>query len=221
MNVFDAKPITIVTGHYGCGKTSLSLNFAIQEHFETIIDLDVVNPFFRSSDYINMLTKNGIKVISPYFANTNLDVPFIPSDVRTSVIFDKKVLIDAGGDDQGSTAVGTVSKDIISRGYNMFYVVNFMRPQTLNIEDAEEIMREIEAASHIKITHIINNTNLKHDTDEDVFRKGLKLSEDLSEKTGLPLLFSVYSEEKEYIIKNVFSNLYKINSYVLTPWEIV
>ena len=51
MDTLFQKPITVITGHYGCGKTSLSLNLAMSGNYKSIIDLDVVNPFFRSSDY--------------------------------------------------------------------------------------------------------------------------------------------------------------------------
>ena len=69
MKLNDLKRIIIVCGHYGCGKTNFSLNLALdiakQGKAVTLIDLDVVNPYFRSSDYQEVLKENGVDVIAP------------------------------------------------------------------------------------------------------------------------------------------------------------
>ena len=47
------KRITIITGHYGSGKTNLSVNLAVNAAKEgkkvTVVDLDIVNPYFRTA----------------------------------------------------------------------------------------------------------------------------------------------------------------------------
>lgn len=219
MDTLFQKPITIISGHYGSGKTSLSINLAMSGRYSSVIDLDVVNPFFRSSDYRKMIEDKGVKVIAPYFAGTNLDVPFIPKDVKTSVMFDEKVLIDAGGDDQGAVATGTISNEIKKRGYDLVYVVNFMRPQTRIAEEAFEIMKEIEAACHLYVTGIVNNTNLKHETTQEVIDYGVDRTRELARMAGLPILFHVQEKAFSYIIKDTSEKVVKTESYVLTPWE--
>ena len=219
MDTLFQKPITIISGHYGSGKTSLSINLAMSGRYSSVIDLDVVNPFFRSSDYRKMIEDKGVKVIAPYFAGTNLDVPFIPKDVKTSVMFDEKVLIDAGGDDQGAVATGTISNEIKKRGYDLVYVVNFMRPQTRIAEEAFEIMKEIENACHLYVTGIVNNTNLKQETTQEVIDYGVDRTRELSRMSGLPILFHVQEKAFSYIIKGTSEKVVKTESYVLTPWE--
>jgi Mrp family chromosome partitioning ATPase len=65
------KRITIVTGHYGSGKTNLSVNLAINAAKEgknvTIVDLDIVNPYFRTADFKQLFEENGI-----YFEDTEV-----------------------------------------------------------------------------------------------------------------------------------------------------
>ena len=219
MDTLFQKPITIISGHYGSGKTSLSINLAMSGRYSSVIDLDVVNPFFRSSDYRKMIEDKGVKVIAPYFAGTNLDVPFIPKDVKTSVMFDEKVLIDAGGDDQGAVATGTISNEIKKRGYDLVYVVNFMRPQTRIAEEAFEIMKEIENACHLYVTGIVNNTNLKQETTQEVIDYGVDRTRELARLSGLPILFHVQEKAFSYIIKGTSEKVVKTESYVLTPWE--
>ncbi|MDR3149571.1 MAG: P-loop NTPase, partial [Oscillospiraceae bacterium] len=62
MNV-NLKALTLITGHYGCGKTNFALNLActLAERGKsvTLVDLDIVNPYFRSSDYPELLEKRG------------------------------------------------------------------------------------------------------------------------------------------------------------------
>ena len=57
--VYGLAPVVIVCGHYGVGKTNFSLNVAMDLAAAgkdvCLVDLDVVNPYFRSSDYTAML----------------------------------------------------------------------------------------------------------------------------------------------------------------------
>ncbi|MBR4225675.1 MAG: hypothetical protein IKM91_09140 [Candidatus Methanomethylophilaceae archaeon] len=54
------RRVTVVCGHYGAGKTNLSINLAAdcarRGEDVTLIDLDVVNPYFRSADYSEQLS---------------------------------------------------------------------------------------------------------------------------------------------------------------------
>ena len=72
--MFKCKKFTIIYGHYGCGKTNLSLNLALMLAREgnpvTLVDLDIVNPYFRSSDYKGLFEGLDVEVVSPQFAGT-------------------------------------------------------------------------------------------------------------------------------------------------------
>jgi len=78
----DFKDIIIICGHYGCGKTNLALNmaanFSANGEQVTLIDLDIVNPYFRSSDYAEFINEHNIELIAPTFAHSNLDLPALP-----------------------------------------------------------------------------------------------------------------------------------------------
>lgn len=51
----DFSKITVITGHYGCGKTNVAVNIALklaeEEKKVTVVDLDIVNPYFRTADF--------------------------------------------------------------------------------------------------------------------------------------------------------------------------
>ena len=61
--------IYITVGHYGSGKTEYSVNFALalaKKHDKVfLVDLDFVNPYFRSNDARELLESQGVTVIVP------------------------------------------------------------------------------------------------------------------------------------------------------------
>lgn len=118
-----------------------------------VVDMDVVNPYFRSSDYSALLKKLGVELIAPVFANTTLDTPVLPPEIFS--IFNMEnadIFIDAGGDDVGATALGQLHRQIETAGYEMLYVVNRYRVLSTKPEETLPLLREIETASHLKAT---------------------------------------------------------------------
>jgi len=198
---YDYKRITLLSGHYGSGKTNIAVNMAfdLKKRFEnvTIADLDIVNPYFRTKDSQKELEKAKIKLICSEYANTNVDIPALPQDMY-SVIDDKsqRAVIDIGGDDRGALALGRYSGGIVSENYyDMLFVINCYRPLTRDAENTLEVMREIENAGKIKFTGIVNNSNLGEETTADDIIASLDYASGISEKTGLPIVATCVKEE--------------------------
>ncbi len=190
------KRVTLFAGHYGSGKTNIAVNYAEylkNEGYDVVIaDLDIVNPYFRTKDSIERLEENGIELISPEYANTNVDLPALPSEIYGVVQNrSKHAVLDIGGDDRGAYALGRFAPYILEENdYEMIYVANFSRPLTRTAEDAIEVMREIELAGGIKFTAIVNNTNLGQETTIETVLNSSHEAQRLSELSGLPLLFT-------------------------------
>ncbi len=187
------KRITIFAGHYGSGKTNLAVNYALwlkSRGVEVkIADLDIVNPYFRTKDSAEALAAAGIELISPAFANSNVDLPALPQELYSLVQRrDFHAVMDVGGDDRGAYALGRYTPYILEEdNYEMVFVANFYRPLTTTAEDAMEVMREIEAACGIRFTCIVNNSNLGNlTTGQDVLATAEK-AEALSRISGLPI----------------------------------
>ena len=194
------KRLTLFAGHYGSGKTNLAVNYAVmlkEKGLDVIIaDLDIVNPYFRTKDSENELKEKGIELISSKFANTNLDIPSIPQEMyRTVQDKSKYAVMDIGGDDAGAIALGRFAPYIKEENdYDMVFVVNFYRPLSRNAEEALQIMREIEAASKLKFTSIVNNSNLGEETSaEDILSTTVE-AEKLSTLSDLPVKFTSVKE---------------------------
>ena len=189
----EHKRLTLFAGHYGSGKTNIAVNYALllarEGNKVTVADLDIVNPYFRTKDSEKELSEAGIRLISPRFANSNVDLPALPAE-SYRLVQDKSEMgvMDIGGDDRGAYALGRYRDAILEENnYRMAFVVNFHRPLTSCVDDAIEVMREIEAAAGIRFTCIVNNSNIGEETTKEIFLNSLPLVEELSKKTGLPV----------------------------------
>ena len=223
------KPLTIVTGHYGCGKTNLSLNLAVDVAATgtqvTLVDLDIVNPYFRSSDHTAMLEGRGVSVIAPTFAGTTLDVPSLPAAIGS--VFDSGgvVIFDVGGDDAGATALGRFARDIEAIDHDLLYVVNRYRGLTSTPEEAAALLAEIEHASHLKATAVVNNSHLKDETTLDTVLGSVPYARATAEALGLPLLCTTVPRALAAGLWDApgatahLEGAYPIDVYVRTPWE--
>ncbi|MBQ9069336.1 MAG: ParA family protein [Eggerthellaceae bacterium] len=235
--------VVVVIGHYGVGKTNFSLNLAYDlaeaGRKATLVDLDIVNPYFRSSDHAKELEAAGVALLCPQSAGTALDAPML------SVAIDSAVeeaqgsegavcIIDAGGDDVGATALGRYAKTILKAPYAMLYVVNALREQTLQPEEAVGLLPEMEAASHLRATHVVNNTHLMDATTPEVIVHGVEFAQCVSVAAGLPLLCTAIPKDAEVggqgttfaqleqTVKSgalACENPYFVRIYVKKPWD--
>ena len=189
----DMKRVTLFCGHYGSGKTNIAVNYALDLRSRglevTLADLDIVNPYFRSKDSTAELEKAKVKVIALPFANSSVDLPALPSEAY-SLVQDRSryAVLDIGGDDRGAYALGRFVPYILEENdYEMIYVVNFYRPLTETVDQALEVMGEIESACGLKFTSVINNSNLGAETTLDTVRKTADKVSELCRRSSLPL----------------------------------
>ena len=196
----DHKRITLFAGHYGSGKTNIAVNYAlllVREGRKTAIaDLDIVNPYFRTKDSYAELSEAGIDLISPQFANSNVDLPALPAEAYR-LVQDKELfaVMDIGGDDRGAYALGRYTPFILEENdYRMAFVANPYRPLTRTPEEALEVMREIESAGGLPFTAIVNNANLADETTPETVLAAVPYMEKLSELSGLPVWMTSVEE---------------------------
>ena len=189
----EHKRLTLFAGHYGSGKTNIAVNYAIRLAKEgksvCIADLDIVNPYFRTADSSKELAAAGVTLISPQFANSNVDLPALPAEAYR-LVQDKSIygVMDIGGDDRGAYALGRYVPFIKEEGnYRMIFVANCCRPLTTTAEEALEVMGEIENACGLQFTDIVNNSNLGPETTPETVLDSLSYINELSKLSGLPV----------------------------------
>ena len=206
----ENKRVTLFAGHYGSGKTNIAVNYALYLAATgkkvCIGDLDIVNPYFRTKDSEMELNDAGVELISPQFANSNVDLPALPAEAYR-LVEDKScyAIMDIGGDDRGAYALGRYAPALLAENdYRMAFVANCYRPLTQTPEDALEVMREIEAACGIQFTCIINNSNLGAETTPQTVLASNNYIQNLCSISGLPLWLTTAEENVASKLFNVF-----------------
>jgi hypothetical protein len=212
----------IVTGHYGTGKTNLSVNlaYALRDRGEpvTVADLDIVNPYFRTADFKQSMGDQGIGFIASAFAGSSLDIPSLSPALDARIGGKGRLIVDVGGDDAGAYALGRYAARVAEKPYTMLYVINAFRYLTREPEESAAMLREIEAASRLKATHIVNNSNLSTVTTPGDIESSGAYARSVSAITGVPLAFTA-------VRRDVYDQLtdkqgyYPVDIYVKAPWS--
>ncbi len=197
------KRITLLSGHYGSGKTNVAVNLALAEREKrdkvALADLDIVNPYFRSKDSSADLEAADIRLICSPYANSNVDIPALPQEMY-AITHDKslRVFIDVGGDDRGALALGRLAPAILEENsFEMLMVINCYRPLTRDAASTIEVMREIEAACGIPFTGLINNSNLGRETTAEDLLASLSYAEEISREAKLPVVMTTFPKDLE------------------------
>lgn len=197
----EYKRVTLFAGHYGSGKTNIAVNYAFQLKRDgksvVIADLDIVNPYFRTKDSELELTEAGIKLISSEFASSNVDLPALPQEIY-SVVHNHSdyAVLDIGGDDRGAYALGRYADSIVKENnYEMLMVINMYRPLTRDVESTLEVMSEIELASGMRFTAVVNNSNIGEETTAQDVLNSLEYANCVASSAGLPLKMTTVKED--------------------------
>jgi len=197
MNIADmyaGKRIFLFAGHYGSGKSEIAVNFAsalAEKHRTAIVDFDIINTYFRAADARAALEQKGVRVITPVYAKTNVDVPALPAEVFA--LFDDKAVkavFDVGGDGAGARAVSGYRAEFSAEPTENFFVFNLRRQMTSSAGEIIKYFHDIQRSARLPFTAIINNTNLLAETDEVDLLEGLEAAAALSGVLALPVAFS-------------------------------
>lgn len=199
----------------------MALDLKNREKDVTVVDMDIVNPYFRSSDYTDFLKKNNIEIIAPVMAGTTLDTPSLTPKIMS--VFenkDKTVIFDVGGDDAGATALGRFSRYFNEEDYKMFFVINQFRKQIATPEACKEILMEIEYASHLKATAVANNSHFGEMTTADDIINSYRYAKDVADSLDLPLKLTTCESELYEEVKDKIENPYPVKIIVKLPWAV-
>lgn len=224
--ILDDKRIRIIVGHYGSGKTEFSINYAVKlsqkKKKVALVDLDVVNLYFRSREKAEELKKLGIRVIGSSVRGSAVDIPAISAEIYSPIQDESyDTVLDVGGDPAGARTLGMYNQYFTEGKYDMFFVLNANRPETQTVEKSMEYLRKIEDTARIKVTGIVNNTHMLKSTSYEDVLKGQVLAEKLSEKLNIPIKYVVALEN---VVKDLPSDLkgeiFPIKLYMREEWMV-
>ena len=224
MTVLERFPhrLTLVTGHYGTGKTEFSVNLALAlaEAGErvTLADLDIVNPYFRSRERRELLEAAGVRLIATSQALADADVPALPAELH-AVLEDRTVrgVLDIGGDPSGARVLARYRPRIVKEDYRLLYVVNAARPEVRTAERSAEVLRAIETVTGLACTGLVNNTHLCGETTAEDIREGAALAEEVSRLTGIPVACHAAESRFREALKDL--DPFPMEIRMKKPWE--
>ncbi len=188
---FGRKRFIVITGNYGSGKTEISLNLAMKsakKEKTTLVDLDIVNPYFRTGEKADDLEKAGVRVLMPTYALTTVDIPALPAEIQSVFEIDSdRVIFDVGGDDTGAAALGRYYPSFMKfRNVTLTaLVINCMRPLTMKADDIIDLSERIQNRGRLKTDLFINNTNLADQTTPEMVEQGEKIVLECAERMGV------------------------------------
>ena len=226
MNISEvfSHRISVVTGHYGTGKTEFAVNLALalaQRNDRVMIaDLDIVNPYFRSRERKAELEAAGIKLISSSQEAAHADIPALPAELLG--IFQNRAVrgvLDIGGDPVGARVLARFQPKIVAEDYELLFVVNANRPEVKTADSAISYLRQIEEITGLKCSGLVNNTHLCAETTEAQVRKGAALAAEISEKTGIPVRCHVAVERLAEGLADLKEPVFPISIKMKKPWE--
>jgi hypothetical protein len=217
----------IFVGNFGSGKTEVAVNFArlIRRQGESpvhLIDLDVVNPYFRSREAIHVLAEEGINVVAPKGEKFYAELPIIVPEVRGLLLSSAgRVILDVGGDDLGATVLASLRDAIPDGSYQLWIVLNARRPFTDTVQGSVEMIRKIEKSSTLKVTGVVSNTHLLHETTPEIVEEGLRLAREVSAELSLPIPFVAVQEKIIHSVeaKSLGAPILPLHLTMRRPWE--
>jgi len=218
--------INIFTGDYGSGKTEISINYALELAAKNdkvkLVDLDIVNPYFRSREAKEPLMEADVEVVAPAGKLVQADLPALPPQIL-GAIQDKnsKLIFDVGGEENGTIALGRFRQYLDEVETNVNFVINPNRPFTGDSAGVKEVINKIEKASRLKVDYLISNPNLGRETKVNDIIEGHKQLEEISEELGIPIKFLVISQEMiDRVNLEEFSvPVFTLKLFMKAPWE--
>jgi hypothetical protein len=216
--------LTVISGAFGTGKTEIAINLALELRAEghdpvTLVDLDIVNLYFRSRQKAYELEQRGIHVISSVEGMENADMPALSPEINAC--FDQKngpVVFDLGGSDLGGLVASYLHRGFASEPSNHWLVVNPYRPFNQTAEATVNMAELIAARARLPITGMIANPHLINETTPEIIREGF---EKVLEVKRYPLIF--LSVMEEFYTSGAFDDLgvpvMVISKQMKQPWE--
>lgn len=218
--------IKIITGGFGSGKTEISLNLAKHMRNEGktphIIDLDIINPYFRSRELKKKFANSGIRIISPQDEYHHSDLPIIvPETRRIFEAKDKDVIIDLGGDEAGVRVLNSLRDSLNIDECDFLFVLNKSRPFTSTIERALNTIDRLEAIAEMKIKNLISNTHLCDETAIELILSGYNFAKELSckKQISISLVAILDMFRNDTKLNNIKEPILWLNRGLLKPWE--
>ncbi|MBT9167685.1 MAG: hypothetical protein DDT19_01025 [Syntrophomonadaceae bacterium] len=182
-------------GEYASGKSEVSINRALSllggELPVTLVDLDLVEPFYTLRPLKRELKTMGLDVIAwdtkdvLGFGETG---SLLQPQMRWALQRESHVIFDVGYGVSGSR-VFNLLEGFATSELKVLAVLNVSRPMTANLEDIVEYLQGFE-----QLDGLVNNTHLGDETDLATIYHGVELGAAVAEVMGIPVIATAVEE---------------------------
>lgn len=195
-------PVTVLVGHFGAGKTEIAVNLAFgwqaRGQQVSVIDLDLVKPYFRSRLLREDMQAKGIALVVPendrFYADLPILVPEARGAVGQAVATHRRIIMDVGGSDVGARVLGALPGLSDPALTDVLFVVNGNRPFAESPAAVIAMLRDIERVSRLRVTGLVANTHLMEESTPEIVAAGLSLADEVFAGTGIPVRFAAMLE---------------------------
>lgn len=214
--------ILILAGPSGAGKSEISANLALRLNLDSnvvLIDLDLVKPFFRLRNARNEIQSLKIQLVTSGGEWDHTDLPVIPAEVNRWLLSPNRVIIDVGGEGQGSRLLNQYHDILESQNPLTLFVANPYRPFSRTVEELSAQLESIQEQTRAKIKGIVSNPHLKEFTNLEIIKSGHAIVENFSGRSGLPIFFLAVREDLAPLLTFSEVPLLPLRFFIRPPWE--
>lgn len=213
------KRLTFITGHYGSGKSEFAVNLAIKKNIKYIVDLDIVNPYFRSRELTDKLKENDISLISSSIgASLGSDLPYIAKEAYSFLRGKDKVIYDLGGDPVGAVILRQFLDQLDLKEVDLLLCINVYREQTSTKQKIISMIKEIENSGGLKITGLINNSNFLRETKCSDIKDAEKIISEVSKELKLDVIYTGVYEKIANSCDQLLGEIISLKLYLRKEW---
>jgi hypothetical protein len=187
-----------------------------------IVDLDIINPYFRSREQRDLLTKHDIGLYgSVYETEVTAELPALGATIKTP-LEDKtcRVIIDVGGNDTGALILNQFANYFTQHDTTTLAIINTNRPDTATVDDILKHIYSIETMTGLTVNYLVNNTHLLRETTADIIREGHEICMEACKVSGRQFLCDCYPEKlvNATELTGLSENLMPLGLYLRPTW---
>lgn len=183
-------------GEYASGKSEVSINRALDLKKEsrevTLVDLDLVEPFYTLRPLTEKLESEGLKIIA-WKKNEaeGLGEAGIPlkGEMKWALKSRGDVILDIGYGVEGAKTLNLLEDKDKYPELKIFAVINIGRPMTSNVKQIIEYIKNLGI-----VNGLINNAHLGEDTDVSFIEEGAKIVTDVAKNLNIPVIATTVDE---------------------------